>query len=94
MDFLSILIIILTGLRGGFELASVAFLFLFLFKGINKIEFLFITLFTVFFLADNYQNFSFMDNLRFVVLPSSIVVLGSTICFIKILEIFLFHLQS
>ena len=82
--FLSILIIVLTGLGGGFELASIIFLiFLFLFKGINKIEFLFITLFTVFFLADNYQNFSFLDNLRFVVLPSSVVVLWKYNLFYK-----------
>lgn len=82
--FLSILIIVLTGLGSGFELASVAFFIcLLLFKGINKIEFLFITLFTVFFLADNYQNFSFMDNLRFVVLPSSIVVLWKYNLFYK-----------
>lgn len=82
--FLSILIIILTGLGGGFELASVAFfIFLFLFKGINKIEFLFITLLTVFFLADNYQNFGYMDSLRFVVLPSSFIVLWKYNLFYK-----------
>lgn len=74
--FLSILIIVLTGLGGGFELASIAFfIFLFLFKGIKKIEFLFVALLSVFFLADNYQNFGYMDSLRFIVLLSSFIVL-------------------
>ena len=82
--YFSILIIVFSGLVGGFELSTlIFFIFLFLFKGINKIEFLFITLFTVFFLADNYQIFSFMDNLRFVVLPSSIVVLWKYNLFYK-----------